>query len=218
MSETVFTKRLKDLRKARHLTQEELSIQTNISISSIKNYETGRSQPDLENAKTLSKTFGCSIDHLFGAPHKTLDHHDIAEKTGLSDDSIDKLMADNRLAVSAQKAREQLNDDSVTPLARAFIQSTLLKHDGENHTAVVLDALLSPDHCQNDNNLLELIYQFLVLPAVVEIEGNTEMTVTSGNGVGTGLHLSNTDLVKEVLLGSIRDRLMEYRREYLLKQ
>ena len=174
-------------------------------------------KPSAEMLMTIAEKYAVSTDYLLGlSDFRSAENDFIGQKTGLSDDSIDKLMADNQLAVSAQKAREQLNDDSVTPLARAFIQSTLLKHDGTNHTAVVLDALLSPS--QEENNLLELIYQFLVLPADVSINGESEITITSGNGAGTGVHICNADLIKESLLGSIRDRLMEYRREYLLKQ
>jgi len=209
---------IKKLRKKYTLTQAELSEKSGLPLSTIKSYEIGRSIPDGGNAKILANFFHVSIDHLYGAPHKTLDHADIAEKTGLSDDSIDKLLADNRLAVSAQKAKEQLDDDSVTPMAKAFIKSTLLKHDGTNHTAVVLDALLSPSHSKEENNLLELIYQFLVLPADVSINGESEITITSGNGAGTGVHICNADLIKESLLGSIRDRLIEYRREQLIEK
>lgn len=211
--------RFRKLLKDNGHTYATFSEAVNIPESTIKNWcGKNAAVPRLDTANIIAEHFHVSLDYLYGAPHKTLDHTDIAEKTGLSDDTIDKLMADNRLAVSAQKAMEQLDDASVTPVAKAFIKSTLLKHDGTNHTAVVLDALLSPTHSKEENNLLELIYQFLVLPADVSINGKSEITITSGNGAGTGVHICNADLIKESLLGSIRDRLIEYRREQLIEK
>lgn len=57
------------LKKARHdtgFTQREVAKETGIAQSNIANYETGRTEPDIENLGILSDFYGVSVDWLIG--------------------------------------------------------------------------------------------------------------------------------------------------------
>ncbi len=55
---------IKQLRKEKGLTQEELGKIINVQKSAISKYETGRATPDLETIKILANFFNVTIDYL----------------------------------------------------------------------------------------------------------------------------------------------------------
>ena len=59
-------KRLRALRKARGLTQQELGELLGVSASAVGMYEQGRREPDLATLVKLADIFGVSVDHLIG--------------------------------------------------------------------------------------------------------------------------------------------------------
>ncbi|PGU29616.1 transcriptional regulator [Bacillus cereus] len=62
----IFGKTLRQLRKSRDLTQIELAEILNLSQSQIKNWETGRFQPDIETLASIASYFNVSLDVLVG--------------------------------------------------------------------------------------------------------------------------------------------------------
>ena len=56
--------KLQKLRKARHLTQEELATQIGVSRQSLSKWESDGAQPDTANIITLADLFGVSTDYL----------------------------------------------------------------------------------------------------------------------------------------------------------
>ena len=61
-----YGKRLKDLRKKKGLSQEELAKLLNTTRSRIANYEQGIREPDMEMQEALADFFNVTIDYLFG--------------------------------------------------------------------------------------------------------------------------------------------------------
>ena len=59
-----FKKRLAELRKARHLTQQALAEAIGINVSQLKRYEAGTSQPTLDVLRKLAVTLSVSADLL----------------------------------------------------------------------------------------------------------------------------------------------------------
>jgi repressor LexA len=59
-------KRLKDLRTAQGVSQEEVASWLNISRPAYSKYEAGISEPDVEKLRILADRYGVSIDHLLG--------------------------------------------------------------------------------------------------------------------------------------------------------
>ncbi|HRR76581.1 MAG: helix-turn-helix transcriptional regulator [Ruminococcus sp.] len=56
--------RLKELRKAKKLTQQRLAIELNMNQNSISRYETGEHEADYRTLILLADYFGVSIDYL----------------------------------------------------------------------------------------------------------------------------------------------------------
>lgn len=73
---TIMGSRLKELRKSRHLTQDELASQLNerfglaINKSMISKWENGKGDPYLSYAKFLAFHFGVDLDYLVGLSDK----------------------------------------------------------------------------------------------------------------------------------------------------
>lgn len=66
--------RVKELRKQKNLTQEELGKVLDIQKAAISKYENGRAEPSTEVLKKMSSLFGVSIDYLLGnSPDTDLD-------------------------------------------------------------------------------------------------------------------------------------------------
>ena len=61
-----FSKRLKELRTAKGLSQMELSKVTNLSQSAIAKWELEKTEPTASALITLSHFFGETVDYLLG--------------------------------------------------------------------------------------------------------------------------------------------------------
>ncbi|MFS9335227.1 helix-turn-helix domain-containing protein [Streptococcus peroris] len=62
----VFSKRLKELRKEKKLTQKEIAEQIGIKRNTYSDWETGKNEPNFENLIKLADFFEVSLDWLFG--------------------------------------------------------------------------------------------------------------------------------------------------------
>lgn len=58
--------RLRELRKEKHLTLQELTDKTGLSNQAISFYERGKRKPKIETWKKLADYFGVSVDYLRG--------------------------------------------------------------------------------------------------------------------------------------------------------
>ncbi len=62
----IFARRLRGLRKERHLRQEEVAVRLNVSRQTISKYERGEREPDFHMLRKLADYYQVSIDFLFG--------------------------------------------------------------------------------------------------------------------------------------------------------
>lgn len=58
--------KIKELRKKKGLTQEQLASELNVSRQAITKWESGEGSPDIENLKNLALFFHVSVDYLIG--------------------------------------------------------------------------------------------------------------------------------------------------------
>lgn len=58
--------RIRDLRKAKGLTQQELSRILGVSRATLASWETGRRTPDAHTIRSLARTFNTTTDYLLG--------------------------------------------------------------------------------------------------------------------------------------------------------
>lgn len=58
-------KRLRDLRKARGLTQKELAMKLNLSTQQIQKYEAGKNSPSAYKLPNIAKILDCSVARFY---------------------------------------------------------------------------------------------------------------------------------------------------------
>lgn len=58
--------KIKELRKKKGLTQEQLASELNVSRQAITKWESGEGSPDIENLKNIALFFHVSVDYLIG--------------------------------------------------------------------------------------------------------------------------------------------------------
>ena len=70
MENRYFGHNLVKLRKERHLSQNDLAIELNVTISAISKRENNKNMPDIDMLKTLSKFFEIPLDELLHNPYE----------------------------------------------------------------------------------------------------------------------------------------------------
>lgn len=94
----IFGERLKTLRKKRFRTQEVFAEAMDVSVNSVKKWESGRVLPETEHLLQISELLDCDLDYLVGRIDcKTHSVQDISGHTGLSEKAIGILHEWNRL-------------------------------------------------------------------------------------------------------------------------
>ena len=56
--------RIRELRRKKHLSQEELARLLSVDRSAVAKWETGTNLPRAEKLMMLAKVFGCSVDEI----------------------------------------------------------------------------------------------------------------------------------------------------------
>ena len=86
VGEVIAMKKLAELRRSRHISQEQVARDLGIALRSYQNYEYGQREPNLEMLCKLADYFGTSIDYILGRPvppppelTDMLDKYDLSE-------------------------------------------------------------------------------------------------------------------------------------------
>ena len=66
--DTIFCKNLKEARKACGLTQKQVALALDVVESCYANWEQGRTEPNIEMLRKLSRIFGVTLDDLINNP------------------------------------------------------------------------------------------------------------------------------------------------------
>lgn len=72
VNEMEYSERIKNLRKSRHLTQEELAKKLDVTKQTISQYERGVRRPDVTTIDALCDFFNVSSDYLLGRADVTV--------------------------------------------------------------------------------------------------------------------------------------------------
>lgn len=62
----MFAEKVKELRKAKGLTQIQFAEQFNVANGTVGMWETGKREPDFETTQRIADFFGVSVDFLLG--------------------------------------------------------------------------------------------------------------------------------------------------------
>ena len=87
-TETPFSKRLKLIREAKGLTQEQVATALSIEIGTLSGYERGYRRPSIEGLGEIAKYYGVTSDYLLGLDPVKAEH---AAQVALDLDSQDAL-------------------------------------------------------------------------------------------------------------------------------
>lgn len=112
-----FSLRLKELREASGMNQDQLAKELGVSRGSISFYENGDRVPDIEFLFQMSKFFSVSTDWLLGlSPVKEIDGElrQVCQYTGLSDKSV-SLLHSSKFKGSEFNLWAGLVDNVLTP-------------------------------------------------------------------------------------------------------
>lgn len=58
--------RLKELRESKHINQQKLAMELNVTQAAISKYEKGLSEPGIDMLKNIAAFFHVSVDYLIG--------------------------------------------------------------------------------------------------------------------------------------------------------
>lgn len=75
----MFNQKLKELRCAKGLTQEQLARDINVSKGAVAMWETGKRTPDTDMLKTISQYFRVTVDELIGNEREPVEPSNITE-------------------------------------------------------------------------------------------------------------------------------------------
>ncbi len=103
--DTIFAERMRELRGDRSL--DDVAQQIGLNRATLGYYETGKRHPDAEILKRIADFYGVSLDYLVGISEtktRDIDIQSIAEKTGLSEKAVEKLIKINQ---GHEKSREE---------------------------------------------------------------------------------------------------------------
>lgn len=91
----LFGDRLKELRKERNLTQEDIASMFDVTKNAVYSWEVGKSQPSIEIIKRLAQYFGVTIDYLLNFTQDDVDKMEklktALKEAGMWDYNIDDM-------------------------------------------------------------------------------------------------------------------------------
>lgn len=65
---------IKDLRKKKNMTQDELAEKLNVTRQAVSNWENGKTQPDIETLTQLAEAFDVSVERIIYGKEKSRWH------------------------------------------------------------------------------------------------------------------------------------------------
>lgn len=116
-----FNDRLKQRRKEKNLTQKEIAPLLGIKQNTYSDWETGKSEPNLENVVKLSKILGTTTDELLGQTIyskvdllRFLDDFDVSNIKDFTKSDVDKLKFAIMFEITKNKVNAlNLKDDLI---------------------------------------------------------------------------------------------------------
>ena len=107
----MFAENLKQLRKAKGLTQTQFASEFNISAGTIAMWETGKRMPDTDMLKKIAQFFNVSIDYL-------LDNEKSSPSTDEELSENDEIVILNRNAKKLSPEQQKLLNDVVRQMLK----------------------------------------------------------------------------------------------------
>lgn len=130
--DTIFAKRLKELRTERGLTQKQLAAETGLGYGSIVDYENGRREPNSKAMVALERFFNVSGEYLYGEIDRDTFLENSAAIQGRLDELIVLFQAFKQDFDRASQARQMLAVSVLSGVMYTVTQQ-LLQEDGPSN-------------------------------------------------------------------------------------
>jgi transcriptional regulator with XRE-family HTH domain len=123
--------KIAELRKARGMTQEELSSVIGVSPQSVSKWETGTTLPDILLLPVIADVFDVSIDALYGKTISKTTHYPLDE---IPDRAFDALLMNMAMGFwPGQEKDDELPEDFIEKQKKFLIENP------QSQTAILLD-------------------------------------------------------------------------------
>ena len=118
---------IRALRSSRSLSQEELSQQLNVHQTAIRQWETGKTNPDMNQAIRLADFFGVSVDYILGRSNDN-NPPEVASPT-TADDIV--ILARNAGEKVTEEEMRELKNEIARTIDYFIYKKTQEKQDGQ---------------------------------------------------------------------------------------
>ncbi len=208
-----FGERLKQLRREKNLTQEQLAEVFGVARNSIFSYETGRRIPDIEVLKSYAEYFGVTSDYLLGlSDNRTPETTAIGDKLGLSDEAIECL----ELYARCNEILEELPENDVEKVLRRFLrkisghltdetEKEFIDRFGELHSC--LNILSEKTHGDNWGNIGLTVYTSM--PEIQRVINSVLCNIDFLNRLSVYLFAEYGNAVKDIDTEHLDDEIFE---------
>lgn len=146
--------RIKECRKSSNLTQKQVSEKTNISLTSIKQYESAKRIPDKYNLSLLANLFGVKEEYLLGTSKfkNWLHKYDEEHKEKIADIKKDISLFEALDTICSSQFGFDSSDESVFPEFLKYLDNfTERRKAMKTVRASEVDIVRSSDNCICEN-------------------------------------------------------------------
>lgn len=114
-----FSEKLKDLRKQKGISQEQLAEKIYVSRQAITKWESGNGLPDIENLIAISSLFNESLDSLLSEEKSLVSKHEFLYESRTEYDLDSPKKIDLRLGTAHEVIIEKTKDEKIQVIAAA---------------------------------------------------------------------------------------------------
>ena len=174
-----FAEKLKELRKQKGISQEQLAEKIYVSRQAITKWESGNGIPDIENLIAISSLFNESLDSLLSEEKSLISKHEFLYESRTEYDLDSPKKIDLRLGTAHEVIIEKTKDEKIQVLATSnklnyLAQQVKVKID-ENKRYMDVIVKHSPD--LSEIMAMENLFIFVRIPEkfVADIEVSSEL-------------------------------------------
>jgi len=175
-----FADKLKDLRKTKNMSQEQLAEKLYVSRQAITKWENGTGLPDIENIVAIGALFNTSLDDLLSEEKSLLTKHEFLYESRTEYDLDEEKKLDISIGTAHEVIVEKTTDEKIQIMLASnkmnFLSQQVKVKIEENKKFMDVQVKHSPD--LTDMQAKEDLYVFVKIPqrfvAKVEIAGIIE--------------------------------------------
>jgi len=175
-----FADKLKELRKAKNLSQEQLAEKLYVSRQAITKWENGTGLPDIENIVAIAALFNESLDNLLSEEKSLLAKHEFLYESLTRYDLDEEKTIDINFGTAHEVILERTKDEKIEILVASnkmnYLSQQVKVKIEENKKR--MDVVVKHSADLTDSTAKEFLYVFVKIPqrfvAHLELNGITE--------------------------------------------